>query len=119
MTHDSQSTDQRKPAPPASWRWAVLVAVSVAMFGNYYAYDSIGPVADSLQRILGYTDTQIGTLNAIYSFPNIIMVLVGGIIVDRFGAARATFWFAVIQAIGAFVTALSPRFPVMAAGRLI
>src|SRR5688572_7807595 len=89
------------------------------MFGNYYAYDSIGPVADSLQRILHYTDTQIGTLNAIYSFPNILMVLVGGVIVDRFGAARATLAFAVIQAIGALVTALSPLFPVMAAGRLI
>jgi MFS family permease len=89
------------------------------MFGNYYAYDSVGPVADSLQRILGFTDTQIGTLNAIYSFPNILMVLIGGIIVDRFGAARATLVFAVIQAIGAAVTALSPVFPVMAAGRLI
>ncbi len=66
------------------WRWAVLTAISVAMFGNYYAYDSIGPVADSLQRMLGYTDTQIGTLNAIYSFPNIVMVLVGGVIVDRY-----------------------------------
>ena len=89
------------------------------MFGNYYAYDSIGPVADSLQRILHYTDTQIGTLNAIYSFPNILMVLIGGVIVDRFGAARSTLAFAAIQAIGAVVTALSPKFPVMAAGRLI
>ena len=89
------------------------------MFGNYYAYDSIGPVADSLQRILHFTDTQIGTLNAIYSFPNILMVLIGGVIVDRFGAARATLAFAIIQAIGALVTALSPMFPVMAAGRLI
>ena len=105
--------------PPPAWRWAVLLAVSVAMFGNYYAYDSVGPVADSLQRILKYTDTQIGTLNAIYSFPNIIMVLVGGIIVDRFGAARATLAFAIIQALGAVLTALSPVFPVMAAGRLI
>ena len=69
---------QNATPPTAPWRWAVLVAVSVAMFGNYYAYDSIGPVADSLQRILGFTDTQIGTLNAIYSFPNIIMVLIGG-----------------------------------------
>jgi MFS family permease len=107
------------PPPPAAWRWAVLIAVSVAMFGNYYAYDSIGPVADSLQRILGYSDTQIGTLNAIYSFPNILMVLIGGVIVDRWGAARATLVFAAIQGIGALVTAMSPLFPVMAAGRLI
>ena len=63
----------RKP-PPAVIRWSVLILASLAMFGNYYAYDAIAPLADLLQRLLGYTDTQIGTLNAIYSFPNIIMV---------------------------------------------
>ena len=105
--------------PPAIWRWAVLVAISIAMFGNYYVYDSIGPVADSLQRRLGFTDTQIGTLNAIYSFPNIIMVLVGGVIVDRFGTRLSTLAFALICLVGAIITAISPLFPVMAAGRLI
>ena len=74
-----------KPPPSAAWRWAVLVAVSVAMFGNYYAYDAVGPVADSLQRLLGFSDTQIGTLNAIYSLPNIIMVLVGGVVSSHKG----------------------------------
>ena len=105
--------------PAAVWRWAVLVAISIAMFGNYYVYDSIGPVAESLQRHLGFTDTQIGTLNAIYSFPNIIMVLVGGVIVDRFGTRLSTLAFALVCMAGAIVTALSPLFPVMAAGRLI
>jgi MFS family permease len=97
----------------------VLAAVSAAMFGNYYAYDAVAPVADSLQRLLGYSDTQIGTLNAIYSLPNIVMVLIGGIIIDRYGAPLATLAFSIICAVGAFVTALSPLFPVMAAGRLV
>jgi MFS family permease len=108
-----------KNPPPAAWRWAVLVAISVAMFGNYYTYDSIGPVADSLQRLLHYSDTQIGTLNAIYSFPNIIMVLIGGIIVDRFGTKLSTLLFSIICFAGALLTAVSPLFPVMAIGRLI
>ncbi len=75
--------------PPASIRWTVLVLISLAMFGNYYAYDAVGPLADHLQRLLSFTDTQIGTLNAIYSFPNIIMVLIGGIIVDRLGTRKS------------------------------
>jgi MFS family permease len=108
-----------KNPPPAVWRWSVLVAISVAMFGNYYVYDSIAPVADSLQKVLGFTDTQIGTLNAIYSLPNIIIVLIGGVIVDRFGTRLSTLFFAIICSIGAVVTATSPSFPVMAAGRLI
>jgi MFS family permease len=89
------------------------------MFGNYYVYDSIAPVADSLQRLLGYTDTQIGMLNAIYSMPNIVVVLIGGVIVDRFGTRLSTLFFAIVCSIGAVVTAISPSFPVMAAGRLI
>ena len=108
-----------KPQPPASWRWVVLVAISVAMFGNYYVYDSIGPLADNLQRLLGYSDTQLGTLNAIYSFPNIVMVLIGGIIVDRVGTRLATVCFSGVCLLGAVVTALSPWFPAMAAGRLL
>src|SRR5918995_1336810 len=111
MSSDAAGT---KAPPPSSWRWAVLFAISVAMFGNYYAYDSVGPVADSLQKILGFSDTQIGTLNAIYSFPNIIMVLVGGIIVDRFGTRLSTLVFAVICTIGALITALTPEFSIMA-----
>jgi hypothetical protein len=30
-------------AAPAVWRWTVLTAISVAMFGNYYAYDAVAP----------------------------------------------------------------------------
>ena len=108
-----------KNAPPAVWRWAVLVAISVAMFANYYVYDSVGPVADLLQRQLGFSDTQIGTLNAIYSLPNIIMVLIGGILVDRFGTRLSTLIFTIICTIGAVLTAISPSFPLMAGGRLI
>jgi MFS family permease len=108
-----------RPHPPASVRWSVLVLISVAMFGNYYAYDSIGPLADKLQELLGFTDTQIGTLNAIYSFPNIVMVLIGGILVDRFGTRRSTLYFTLVCLFGAILTAASPHFPVMAAGRLL
>lgn len=113
--------DAGEPAnpPPALVRWGVLVLVSVAMFGNYYAYDSIAPLADHLQRLLGFSDLQIGTLNAIYSFPNILMVLVGGLIVDRIGTRKATLAFAAVCLAGTVVTALSPSFVVMAAGRLL
>lgn len=115
---DSLSAPRLLP-PPASIRWTVLVLISLAMFGNYYAYDAVGPLADLLQQLLGFSDTQIGTLNAIYSFPNILMVLIGGIIVDRLGARFAVLLFAVICLVGAIVTACSPSFVVMAIGRLI
>jgi hypothetical protein len=57
----------------------VLILISLAMFGNYYIYDSISPLADVLKAQLGYSGSEIGLLNAIYSFPNIIMGLIGRI----------------------------------------
>jgi len=109
-------------ADPSASRNAGLLAmalVSLACFGNYYVYDSIGPVADLLQRQLGFSDTQIGLLNAIYSLPNVVLVLIGGIMVDRLGAGRTMFWTSGICFLGAALTAASPAFPVMAAGRLL
>jgi MFS family permease len=89
------------------------------MFGNYYAYDAVAPLADHLQRLLGFSDTQIGTLNAIYSVPNVFMVLIGGVIVDRLGTRISVLLFTAICTVGAVITALSPSFTMMATGRLI
>lgn len=108
-----------KPQPPAVFRWVVLVVISLAMFGNYYVYDAISPIADLLRDQLGFSDSRIGTLNAIYSFPNIIMVLIGGIIIDRIGVKKATLLFGSLCFVGAAVTAATGEFVVMAAGRLI
>ena len=99
--------------------WLVLALLSVALYGNYYVYDSIGPIADLLHRQRGFSDTQIGMLNAIYSLPNVVLVLIGGLLVDRFGAARITLWTTAICLLGAALTAWSPTFVAMAAGRLL
>jgi MFS family permease len=47
------------------------------------------------------------------------MVLIGGIIIDRFGTRTSTLVFTLICLVGAALTAVSGSFPVMAAGRLI
>lgn len=108
-----------KPEPSTLYRWGVLIFVSLAMFGNYYIYDSVSPLADLLAKQLKFSDSDIGLLNAIYSFPNIIMVLVGGIIIDRLGTRISAFIFAFLCFLGAALTAASPSLTLMAAGRLV
>jgi MFS family permease len=108
-----------RPQAPVLFRWAVLVFISLAMFGNYYVYDSISPLADVLKAQLHFSDSDIGLLNAIYSIPNILMVLIGGIIIDYIGTRKATFLFALLCVIGAALTAVSGLLWVMAAGRLV
>jgi len=105
--------------PPKAYRWWVLVIISLAMFGNYYIYDCISPLADVLKKQLGFSDANIGLLQAIYSIPNIIMVLIGGVIVDRIGTRKSTLLFASICLIGALVTAWRGNLQIMATGRLL
>lgn len=105
--------------PSTFFRWMVLLFVSMAMFGNYYIYDSISPLADVLKAQLNFSDSEIGLLNGIYSFPNIIMVLIGGIIIDRIGTRKSVFIFTVLIVLGALVTTLQGNIYSMAAGRLI
>ena len=108
-----------KPEPTKLYRWLVLIFVSLAMFGNYYVYDSISPLADLLAKHLNFSDSDIGWLNAIYSLPNIFMVLIGGIIIDRLGTRKSSFIFSLLCLIGAVITAISPSLTIMATGRLI
>ncbi|MDP4282099.1 MAG: MFS transporter [Bacteroidota bacterium] len=108
-----------KKEPPALLRWIVLLFISLAMFGNYYIYDSISPLADVLKDQLKFTDSDLGLLQGIYSFPNIIMVLIGGLIIDRIGTKKASLIFSFFVLLGAFITVLRGDIYLMAAGRLI
>ncbi len=111
--------DAERQQPSRFYRWMVLVFVSLAMFGNYYVYDCIAPVADLLARQLGFSDSNIGLLQAIYSIPNVFMVLIGGYVVDRIGTRKAIFIFGTLCFAGSVVTVLSGKLTVMAIGRLI
>ena len=108
-----------RSAPSRFYRWAVLVFVSLAMFGNYYFYDALSPLADILQKQLGFSDQQIGLLNSFYSIAPIATVLIGGIIIDRIGTRKATLLFGVICLIGSILTAATGNFLLMASGRFI
>ena len=113
------NTTLTKPEPSALIRWIALLLVSLGMFGNYYIYDSISPLADLLKVQLGFSDSNIGLLNAIYSFPNIIMVLVGGLIIDRIGTRTSVIIFTALIMLGAVVSAVTGNLWMMASGRLI
>jgi MFS family permease len=108
-----------RPEPSRLYRWMVLVFLSLAMFGSYYAYDALSPLADVLKQQLGFSDENIGLLQAIYSFPNIFTVVIGGFIIDRLGLRKSLMIFGVLCFIGPAITAASGRLPAMAAGRLI
>ncbi len=111
--------DTSRPEPSRIYRWMVLVFVSLAMFGSYYAYDALSPLADVLKQQLHFSDENIGFLQAIYSFPNIFTVVIGGFIIDRMGLRKSLMIFGILCLVGPAITASSGALWVMALGRLI
>jgi MFS family permease len=112
-------TETARPEPSRLYRWLVLIFVSLAMFGSYYVYDALSPLADVLKQQLGFTDLDIGFLQAIYSFPNIFTVVIGGFLIDRIGLRKSLMIFGVLCFVGPAITAASGHLSIMATGRFV
>ena len=108
-----------RPQPSALYRWLVLIFVSIAMFGNYYIYDSINPLERIFLERLGYSASMFGRLNSSYSIAAVVTLLFGGYLVDRLGIRKSLFLFSALCFIGAILTAARGSFPLMLTGRAI
>jgi MFS family permease len=102
-------------------RWLVLVLMGLTVFGVYFAYDSVVPIQQFIEDDMGVTRAQYGLLFSYYSVPNLIMVLIGGILLDRFGIRKAGLSFAALAVVGVLLTAIGSMtaFPLMLWGRLL
>lgn len=98
-------------------RWWVLAMAAIAVSSSYYESDVIGSVADLLARQRGFSQSQIGMLNAIMNVPTVALALINGVLIDRYGAARIALWSAGIGVVGAVLTAIGNPYELMVAGR--
>lgn len=105
--------------PSFLYRFSVLFFISLILFGNYYVYDSLGLVADLLKKEYGISDAQYGFLSGIYSIAAVIVLLLGGAIIDRIGSKRSVLYFGGIAAAAGLLIALAPNYPVLLAGRFL
>jgi len=113
----TDNVSRQQPSP--IYRWTVLIFVSLAMFGNYYIYDSIAPIADMLKSELSFSDVNIGSLYSIYSFAAVFILIISGPIIDRLGVKISIMVFATICSIAALITSLSSELYVMLGSRLL
>jgi len=110
---------QPRPDPSPGFRWLVLLSVSMAMFGNYYVFDAMNPVGPMLEKIAGFSGEQVGFLDTAYNIAALIVLLIGGVIIDRAGTKKAMILFGIIAAAGGGLIAISTTPHVMMAGRFV
>jgi len=109
-----------RPEPPSYYRWMVLAIISLAMFGNYYVFDALNPIGPFLESQLHFQQSQIGSLDSAYNIAALVILLAGGLIIDRAGTKRAIILFGIIAACGGLLIALAPGgFWGMMSGRFV
>lgn len=101
------------------YRYAVLVIAGLLTFGSYFAYDSVGALVDTLLRAWNTDRQAIGGLYTLYSVAAIVVVFLGGMLIDRIGTRAASLVFSVLIVIGACIVALAPNVFVAGLGRLV
>ena len=91
----------------AAIRFSVLGMISVLMFGTYWFQDGLGPLKGLFESQLGFTSTQFGLLISSTTWANLaLMIILGGMALDRWGIRKTGIIMAVIATAGAFVVAL-------------
>ncbi len=115
----AETLAETRPQPSKMYRWLVLIVVSLAMAGNYYIYDSINPLERIFLDQLQFSASDFGWLNASYSIAAVATLLIGGIIIDRFGIRKSLLLFSALCVVGALLTSLKGSFFLMVTGRTV
>nr|WP_321410683.1 MFS transporter [uncultured Carboxylicivirga sp.] len=104
---------------PGGLRWTALLIASLAMFGNYYLYDSVAYVGKDLMDLLGFSNEDFSRLYSIYSVAAVIVLTFSGILIDRLGARLVILFAGIICSVSGFVTATTDNLTVMLIGRFL
>ncbi|KAF4710576.1 hypothetical protein FOZ62_007668, partial [Perkinsus olseni] len=66
-------------------RFVVLLFQSLVLMGLTYNYDMCSATRNVLVETLGITDTGYGVISGVYAYPNVILPLFGGLLIDIVG----------------------------------
>lgn len=82
-----QTQTTRNLSDSAAARWSALLIVAFTMMAAYYVNDVMAPLKTMLETEIGWTSGEFGFFTGAYSFLNVflLMLIWGGLILDRFG----------------------------------
>ncbi len=92
----------------AALRWVAMILISGLMFATYYFQDFYSGLRDLLEVDFGINSEQFGRMLGLTTIANWFgMIIVGGIILDKWGIRLAGFVFAGIATLGGLISALT------------
>lgn len=111
--------DGRRCWSSAWGRLGRLALISVLLLGSCMSYESVAVLAPYLKRERGVYGQQLGGLFAAYHAPNVLIVFMSGIIIDRVGALHMALVCSAVVLGSACVFSLSKTFSEMVLARII
>lgn len=114
----------------AAVRWTMLVLTSFLLFATYWFYDVFSPLKDLMMTDLGIDSGSFGIVVSATTWANCLgMILIGGIILDKWGIRVSSILFGLLVTVGAALTTLGAsefltsdstnRILLMAVGRIV
>ena len=92
----------------AALRWLVLLLISGLMFATYYFQDFYSGLKDLMESQYGFTSEEFGRIIGLTTIANVFgMIIVGGIILDKWGIRVAGYAFGGVAALGGLISALT------------
>jgi len=89
-------------------RWLALVLVSALMFGTYWFQDFFSGLKGLMESQMGFTSEEFGRLIGLTTIANMFgMIIVGGMILDKWSIRAAGLAFGGLATIGAAITAMA------------
>jgi MFS family permease len=89
-------------------RWLVLVLLSALMFATYWFQDFFSGLKGLMESEMGFTSEEFGRLIGLTTIANMFgMIIVGGVILDKWGIRIAGLVFGGLAAVGGGLTALA------------
>jgi len=123
LEDEQEQSDPNSPYNKSfGFKFAILTCISFLSFGSYFAYDAVSALELDIKTDLNISTFQFGLLYSVYSFPNIILVIFGGLLIDKMGNRFSAILFCSLISIGAALVALAPlvrSFYLMLIGRFI
>ena len=105
------------------YRYIILILLCYIQGTTLYAIEKLGGIENTIIQVMRIDATQYNLLFSAYTWPNIILCLIGGIVIDRFlGLSRGLVLLTLLSLLGEIifvVGAFVDSFVVMLIGRFI
>ena len=92
----------------AAMRWTMLLLLSALMFATYWFQDFYGSLKGLMESELGFTSEEFGRVIGLTTIANMFgMIIIGGIILDKWGIRMAGIVFGGLAALGGAINAMA------------